>query len=322
MIFNMTSGKMKTPVLNTAYPADVTVNAGTDAAFQVEIAEDGLPKEHAYQWYVNETAVSGATSASYTRDTASDMGVYSVYCVVTNKAGAVTSRTATLTVQKAPVLNGSYPANATVVKHTAVTSKVSVSTDGYPTSYTYQWYKNGSAVSGATGSSYTFTPTATGTTTLYCKVTNAAGTVTSRTATITATDLYLYNAGDQCTAVTGGWKKAGGNTTFTFGSSSITYANGGETSNYATLYTVNKINVTSFSTMKIYLNVTSGGGGYNCLVLHTNNTDKQTYGTACVKVTSTGTQTLSLDVSSLTGSYYVGFCVTASSGSVYKIWLT
>lgn len=195
MIFNISDGALKTPELNASYPANATVKSGTNATFKVEVSKDGIPSTYTYQWYVNDTAVSGATGATYTRSTSSDKGVYSVYCKVTNKAGTVVSRTATLTVNKTPVLNTSYPANASVTVNKSVTVKVAVSTAGYPTSYTYQWYKNGSAVSGATGTSYTFTPTAVGSVTVYCKVTNTAGSVNSRTATITVNDAYLFNNG-------------------------------------------------------------------------------------------------------------------------------
>ena len=87
---------------------------------------------------------------------------------------------------KSPILDDNYPKNETVSIHNSITSEVVISTEGYPASYTYQWYKDGNAVSGATSSSYTFTPTTVGTITLYCEVTNKAGTVISRTATITA----------------------------------------------------------------------------------------------------------------------------------------
>lgn len=205
MIFDLTanSGKpKKLPVLDAGYPQDVskTIIKGNTATatFAAVISEHGYPTEYSYQWYVDGTAVSGATGPTFTLSKApTATTTYSVYCIVTNKAGAVQSRTAsvTVTVQYTPTLNASYPANATVTIQNSVTCKVAISTAGNPASYTYQWYKNGTAVSGATSASYTFTPTAVGTTTVYCKVTNSAGTVTSRTATITAEPFYLIKNG-------------------------------------------------------------------------------------------------------------------------------
>lgn len=106
---------------------------------------------------------------------------------------------------KLPTLNANYPANATVVFGENVELKVVISESGYPAECAYQWYLDGKAVSGATGSTYNFTSNTVGTVTAYCKVTNSAGTVTSRTATISVTGMYLYNTGDKCTAVIGDW---------------------------------------------------------------------------------------------------------------------
>ena len=94
-------GKPRTvPVLNGSYPADVTgKEVGSSATFEVKVATDGYPAEYTYQWYVNGSAVSGATGASYTRSKLA-MGTYTVYCMVTNKAGTTVSRTAKLTVTK------------------------------------------------------------------------------------------------------------------------------------------------------------------------------------------------------------------------------
>lgn len=104
MIFNLSSGALKTPVLNTSYPANVTgATVGGSATFKVVIATDGIPASYTYQWYVNGSAVSGATSSSYTKSNL-EFGTYTVYCKVTNSAGAVLSRTATLTVTKMPDL--------------------------------------------------------------------------------------------------------------------------------------------------------------------------------------------------------------------------
>lgn len=199
MIFDLTANTnaRKIMILNPSLPEDKTVKStdGT-AIFSVAVSEDGRPKEYSYQWFVDGTLVSGATSNSYVRDVTGDIGQHSVWCEVSNKAGTARSREAKLTVNRLPVLSTSYPADATVEKGSSVTAKVSIAADGYPASYTYQWYNNGSAVSGATGSSYTFTAGTAGDVELYCKVSNSAGTVTSRTATIKVKDVLVLIPGD------------------------------------------------------------------------------------------------------------------------------
>ena len=100
MIFNPGSVKpKKVPILNESLPSDATVDVGGSATFEVSIAEDGNPAEYTYQWYVNGSAVSGATSSSYKKSNIAK-GIYTVYCEVTNAAGVVKSRTATLTADK------------------------------------------------------------------------------------------------------------------------------------------------------------------------------------------------------------------------------
>lgn len=335
MIFDLTANtnRRKLMVLDPSYPKDVstTVIKGntTSATFSVVITEPGSPDEYTYQWYVNGSAVSGANSASYTRTGLSATATYSVYCEVTNKAGTVKSRVATLKVTQyyTPTLNSGYPANASVVKGNSITSKVVISTAGNPSSYTYQWYKNGTKVSGATSASYTFTPTEIGTTTLYCKVTNTAGTVTSRTATITATGLYLYNAGDKCESVTGGWKAVNLSGYFTFNNTNIVFGVTGSSNQHALLCTEDKIDLSKFSTLKALVDVTKDGGSgnynYYCSVgITSNNTDANQKPAAYAGADGTGAQmTLSLDISSFGEGYYVCFRNTLSAGTIYKIWL-
>ena len=80
----------------TTQPANQTVTVGQTATFTV-VATGTAPLS--YQWQKNSTAISGATSASYTTPatTSSDNGAQFVV-VVSNVAGNVTSNAATLTV--------------------------------------------------------------------------------------------------------------------------------------------------------------------------------------------------------------------------------
>lgn len=185
----------KLPILSTDYPVDSTVISGSNATFNISISSAGYPESYTYQWYVNDSPINGATSDNYTRSTLNDAGVYTVYCKVSNAAGTVQSKSATLTVNKTPVLNESYPTDATFTAGGSTTLTVVVETAGYPINYTYQWYTNDTLVEGATSSTYEFTNDTLGTYHVYCKVSNSAGTVTSRTATITAEPYYLLRNG-------------------------------------------------------------------------------------------------------------------------------
>ena len=83
----------------TTEPASLTVTAGQTASFSV-VASGTAPLT--YQWRQNGTAISGATSSSYTTPatTTSESGAeFSV--VVSNSAGSATSSAAVLTVDAA-----------------------------------------------------------------------------------------------------------------------------------------------------------------------------------------------------------------------------
>jgi phosphatidylinositol-3-phosphatase len=86
----------------TVQPANQTVTAGQSAAFSV-IATGTAPLS--YQWQKDGSAISGATSATYTTPptTSADNGAQ-FDVVVTDSIGSVTSATATLTVTTASPL--------------------------------------------------------------------------------------------------------------------------------------------------------------------------------------------------------------------------
>ncbi|HLP07738.1 MAG TPA: M12 family metallo-peptidase [Opitutaceae bacterium] len=77
----------------TTQPASITINAGQTLSLSVEATGDRLT----YQWYKGAAALSGATSASYSKTaTTADAGSYHV--TVSNSLGTVTSNSVTVTV--------------------------------------------------------------------------------------------------------------------------------------------------------------------------------------------------------------------------------
>jgi hypothetical protein len=141
----------------------------------------------AYQWKKNSVAISGATSSSYTTPATaiSDNGAQFTVAV-SNTAGSATSGAATLTVSAAAVapLIAAQPVSQTVTA--GQTASFSVTATG-TAPLTYQWKKNGTAISGATSASYTTPATSTSDSggQFTVAASNTVGTVTSNTATLT-----------------------------------------------------------------------------------------------------------------------------------------
>jgi hypothetical protein len=162
-------------------PANIAVISGQTATFNAT-ATGTAPLS--YQWFENGTVLTGATGASYTTPatTGSDNG--SVFTVtVTNAAGAESSASAVLTVEVPPAVV-TPPVSATV--NAGQTATFSASATG-TAPLSYQWLRNGSAIAGATGTSYT-TPVTTGSDSgavFSVTVSNMAGTVTTSVAALT-----------------------------------------------------------------------------------------------------------------------------------------
>ena len=108
-------------------------------------------------------------------------------CMIMNRIGIV---------KKLPVLNPSYPANVTNWQGEQATFKVEISTPGVPAEYTYQWYRDGAKWTEATNATVSWSGASIGSHSIYCVVTNKAGEVTSRVATLTVKDpnmAYTYS---------------------------------------------------------------------------------------------------------------------------------
>lgn len=170
---------LRAPAL-LAQPEDVVVIDGGDARFAVQV--DGSAPLR-YQWLRNGQALPGATGPvlrlASTR--ADDGAVFALE--VSNAAGQVTSRSATLTVLAfgaTPPVIGSEPADLRVEPGAQARFAV-LATGAAPLAY--QWLRNGQALAGANGSELVFTATATDDGARYSvRVSNALGSTTSREA--------------------------------------------------------------------------------------------------------------------------------------------
>lgn len=139
------------PVVVSLTPS-FSVVAGNPASFTVSASGTGTLS---YQWRKGEAPISGATSATYSIASAqvADAGSYSV--VVSNSVGSTPSSTVTLSVTAlvtGPTFT-THPQSAGVAAGGSITLTATATGTG---TLTYQWFKNGVAISGATGTSLTF----------------------------------------------------------------------------------------------------------------------------------------------------------------------
>ncbi|MGW9450717.1 hypothetical protein [Streptomyces sp. NPDC055632] len=116
------------------------------------------PTSYAYQWRANGAVIAGATASTYT-PSASVRGKKLTVTVTAHRTGHLSGASASAAyavaaglapkATKAPSLTGTVKAGRTLTLNPGTWTPA-------PTSYAYQWYANGRAISGATKA--TFTP--------------------------------------------------------------------------------------------------------------------------------------------------------------------
>lgn len=241
------------PVVVTPPPA-ISVNPGQAATLTVGVTGTA---PLTYQWTKGGTAITGATSASYTIPSAAttDAGSYAV--TVTNAYGTATSSAAALTVTTAtiPATLISQPASLTVNAGQGATFSVT----SYGSSpVAYQWKKDGTAIAGATSATFAIAAAAVADAGSYTvTASNSAATVTSGAAVLTVNTTpaittqpasVTLNAGQNATfsvvatgspAPTYQWKRNGASIN---GATSSTYTVTGATLADTGVYTVTLTN--------------------------------------------------------------------------------
>ena len=149
------------------------------ATFTVSASGGGL----SYQWYKDGVAISGATAATYSVADVYATGAVGLYSVrVTNAAGTTASTAATLAI--IPAITTQPVALVKVAGQPAVFSVVVTGTG--PLSY--QWYKDGVQIAGATAASYGISAVGAQHIGNYSvMISNAVGQVTSQSASLNVT---------------------------------------------------------------------------------------------------------------------------------------
>jgi hypothetical protein len=167
-------------------PRTQIVSVGETATFSVTAAGTA---PLSYQWKKGGAPIAGAIASTYTTPVTAMSDNASIFLVVvSNAAGTQNSTSASLTVTAAataPTITAQPSNQAVPVGHTATFSVVATGT----APLNYQWEKGGTAIARATAATYSTPVTAIGdnASSFLVVVSNAAGSQTSTSATLTVT---------------------------------------------------------------------------------------------------------------------------------------
>ena len=135
----------------------------------------------------------------------------------------------------------------------------------------------------------------------------------------------LFDAGNQYDAITGGWKGVNGEGySYSIGTAmTLTRVTAGDN---AALYTNKKINVTKYNRLTVVFNdvdipVVWEGNNLN-IGLTSANTGSYPGMVARTSTSARGAQTLNVDISSITGEFYVCIAVNIMTCNVAKVYLS
>ncbi|SED74021.1 hypothetical protein SAMN05444161_3887 [Rhizobiales bacterium GAS191] len=172
--------RLAQPPVNVTRP---TISGSSNLGSTLEVLNPGewdpIPTGFTYQWMqTGGSEISGATSITYTTVTADENALISCVVTGTNADGSASAPSNSLGPILAPPANAVAPVVSGSITLGGVLNVTNGTWTNAPTSYGYQWLRDGTAIPGANAASYT-TVAADETTMISCTVTatNAAGSV-------------------------------------------------------------------------------------------------------------------------------------------------
>ncbi len=187
----------------TLSPPTATTQVGGSVTFTVSTSDGVAPVTYTLQ--ASGPGLSGDVF------TPTDSGVYTIYLNATDAVGSVSNVTSTVTVE--PALNASVSASPATTQ-VGGTSTLTLGFAGGVAPVTWTLEENGSSanLSGVSGDSYAFAPSAQGTYTFYLNATDAVGSISDVSTTVTVNSALAATLSPP-TATT----QVGGSVTFTVG---------------------------------------------------------------------------------------------------------
>ena len=143
---------------------------------------------------------------------------------------------------------------------------------------------------------------------------------------------FLYNLGDECSSITGGWAKGGyarGSATVTKNSDHILLKSTSSGNQTVTVFTKNKINLTNYSKLYIEFQYTTtvNDQGYTRLLIDDAIENKADAQIDYLDKINSYTGTMYMNISNRNTSYYVGVQIDHWSSSkavntlIKRVWL-
>ncbi len=164
----------------TRQPTGGLVQTGETVVLTVAAVGTGTLR---YQWYKGEVLINGATMTRYTFIASSaTAGDYS--CTVTDDNESVTSNTVAIAIAVKPTIT-TNPVNVTA--SIGIIASIGVIAEGTDP-LSYQWYKDGEVIVGATSATYSFLVAEDSDGDYYCIVSNSIGYSKSTSSTVTSID--------------------------------------------------------------------------------------------------------------------------------------